>query len=139
MTDVAAAIGLAQLARVDGFNAARRRHAGALDTGLAGLDGLTTPVERSGCGHVYHQYTVRIDEGRDGLRSRLAARGIASGVYYPVPVHRQPVYARRGYDRQSFPVAERMAREVLSLPVHPALTGADIERIVRVVREDPEE
>ena len=139
MTDVAAAIGRAQLARVDAFNAARRRHAGVLSKGLAGLDGLTTPVERSGYAHVYHQYTLRIAEGREGLRSRLAARGIASGVYYPVPVHRQPVYARRGYDRQSFPVAERMAREVMSLPVHPALNDADLERIVRVVREEPEE
>ena len=96
-------------------------------------------MERSGYAHVYHQYTLRIAEGREGLRSRLAARGIASGVYYPVPVHRQPVYARRGYDRQSFPVAERMAREVLSIPVHPALNDADLECIVRVVREEPEE
>jgi perosamine synthetase len=138
MTDVGAAIGLAQLARVDGFNAARRHHAGILSKGLAGLNGVITPVERSGYAHVYHQYTVRVAEGRDSLRSRLATRGIASGVYYPVPVHRQPVYARRGYDRQSFPVSERMAREVLSLPVHPALAAPDLERIVRVVREEPE-
>ncbi len=135
MTDIAAAIGLAQLARVDGFNAARRRHAGMLSTGLAGSKGLTTPEELSGYGHVYHQYTVRMADGRDAMRSRLAACGIATGVYYPVPVHRQPVYGQRGYDRQSFPVAERMAREVLSLPVHPALTGPDLERIVRAVRE----
>ena len=138
MTDVAAAIGLAQLARVDGFNAARRRHAGILSDRLAGTRGLTTPQERAGCGHVYHQYTVRVADGRDMLRSRLAVHGIATGVYCPVPVHLQPVYARRGYDRQSLPVAERMAREVLSLPVHPALTEADVHRIVRAVREERE-
>lgn len=136
MTDVAAAIGLAQLARVEGFNAARRRHAAILDSGLAEIGGLATPVERSGCEHVYHQYTVRVAEGRDGLRSRLAARGIATGVYYPVPVHRQPVYTERGYGGQSLPVAERLTQEVLSLPVHPALSGEDLQSIVQATREE---
>lgn len=136
MTDVAAAIGLAQLARLDGFNIARRRNAQALDAGLAEIGGLIVPVQRPGYGHVYHQYTVRVGDGRDRLRSALAARGIGSGVYYPVPIHKQPVYAERGYASQSFPTSERLAKEVLSLPVHPALSDADLQRIIQAVREE---
>ena len=136
MTDVAAAIGLAQLARVDGFNAARRRNATGLNSGLAGIRGVVTPMERSGYEHAYHQYTVRIAEGRDRLRSRLAARGVATGVYYPTPIHHQPVYAQLGYGSQSFPVAERLAQEVLSLPIHPALSGEDLQRIAQATREE---
>ncbi len=136
MTDIAAAIGLVQLERLDGFNATRRRNAEILGTGLAGLRGLAVPEERSGYKHVYHQYTVCVEDGRDGLRRRLDARGIGTGVYYPIPVHHQPVYAERGYDSLSFPVAERLAREVLSLPVHPALTETHLHRIARAVREE---
>jgi dTDP-4-amino-4,6-dideoxygalactose transaminase len=138
MTDLAAAIGLAQLARIDGFNAARRRNAHILSAGLAGIAGLTPPVERAGYGHAFHQYTVRIALGRDRLRSALSDRGIGTGVYYPVPLHRQPVYTDRGYGNESLPVSDLLAQEVLSLPVHPALTDSDVERIVRTVHEEME-
>lgn len=136
MTDIAAAIGLAQLARLDGFNSVRRHNAEILNTGLAVIPDLIAPVERRGYGHVYHQYTVRIRDGRDRLRAGLAARGIGTGLYYPIPLHHQPVYAERGYATQSFPTAERLAHEVLSLPVHPALDEADLQRIVRALREE---
>ncbi|HXM72006.1 MAG TPA: DegT/DnrJ/EryC1/StrS family aminotransferase [Candidatus Dormibacteraeota bacterium] len=138
MTDVAAAIGLAQLARLDGFNAARRRNAHELSAGLTGILGLALPIERAGYGHAFHQYTVRVAHHRDRLKAALSERGIGSGVYYPVPLHRQPVYTDRGYGGQSFPVSERLAQEVLSLPVHPALTDSDRLRIVRAVQEEME-
>jgi perosamine synthetase len=138
MTDVAAAIGLAQLRRLDGFNAARRRNAHGLSAGLGGISGLTRPVERAGYGHAFHQYTVRVAQGRDRLKASLSDRGIATGVYYPVPLHRQPVYTERGYGDQSFPVSEQLALEVLSLPVHPSLADSDLERIVRTVHEELE-
>ena len=138
MTDLAAAIGVAQLARLDGFNAARHGNAGRLTAGLAGIPGLTTPVERQGYGHAFHQYTIRVARDRDGLRSALSDRGIGTGVYYPVPLHRQPVYTERGYGGESFPVSEHLAQEVLSLPVHPALTDSDLQRIVRTVHEEME-
>lgn len=135
MTDLCAAIGLAQLRKVDAFTAARRRNAQVLSDGLAGIDGVVPPVERPGYRHVYHQYTVRVSGDRDGLRTRLAARGIGTGVYYPLPIHQQPVYQKLGYSDQ-MPVAERMAHEVLSLPVHPALTEPDLARIAGAVREE---
>jgi len=136
LTEMAAAIGLTQLRRVDGFNATRRRNAEILRRGLANIRGLIPPVERMGYGHVYHQYTVKVTKGRDRLRAALAARGIGSGVYYPIPVHKQPVYADRGYGNLSFPVSERLCRQVLSLPVHPDLSDSDLARIIQAVREE---
>jgi len=136
LTDLAAAIGLPQLRHVDAFNASRRHNAEALSAGLKGVPGITPPVERRGYTHVYHQYTVRVAKERDRLRAALAARGIGSGVYYPIPVHRQPVYVDRGYGDQSYQWSEQLAREVLSLPVHPAVSEADIRRIVQAVSEE---
>ncbi|MFC7236105.1 DegT/DnrJ/EryC1/StrS family aminotransferase [Halosegnis marinus] len=130
MTDVAAALGRAQLDRLPRFVQARREHAAALTAALADTP-LTLPPVRTGRRHAYHQYTVRTDD-RDALREALDARGIDTGVYYPTPVHRQPAYD--GWDG-SYPNAERAAEEVLSLPVHPRLSGTDIDRVVAAVRE----
>jgi dTDP-4-amino-4,6-dideoxygalactose transaminase len=134
MTEMAAAIGTAQLPKLDGFNAARRKNARALTEGLKGIAGLRTPVERQGFEHVYHQYTVVVERNRDALQSRLRELGVGTAVHYPIPVHRQPAYLRLGYGGTSLPVAERTAAEVLSLPVHPALSEADVDRIVDSVR-----
>lgn len=135
MTDIAAAIGRAQLAKLDGFNRKRRRNASVLDEGLSGIAGVVTPVERSGFTHVYHQYTLRIEKDRDRFQQRLRDTGIGTAIHYAVPVHRQPLYLRLGYGEVSLPEAERAAAQVLSLPVHPALTDADLDRIVEAVRK----
>jgi dTDP-4-amino-4,6-dideoxygalactose transaminase len=127
MTDIHASIGLAQLAKLERFNQARIANARYLSQRLRGV---TTPVVPEGCRHVFHQYTIRVPDGRrDRLREELADRGIGTGVYYPLPVHKQQPYLDRGYSG-SFPEAERAAREVLSLPVHPALSQEDLEAIV---------
>jgi perosamine synthetase len=85
--------------------------------------------------HVFHQYTVRVADGhRDVALEGLKERGIGAGVYYPVPVHQQRVYVEQGYTG-TFPEAERAATEVLSLPVHPGLSRADLETIVVAVNE----
>jgi dTDP-4-amino-4,6-dideoxygalactose transaminase len=127
MTDVHAAIGLGQLQRLEGFNEARISNAGFLSEHL---EGVVTPVVPEGYRHVFHQYTIRVPGGRrDVLRESLAREGIGTGVYYPVPVHRQRVYTERGYG-ESYPQAERAAQEVLSLPVHPALSQVDLDAIV---------
>jgi perosamine synthetase len=132
MTDVHAAIGLAQLEKLESFNEARAANARFLSEHLVGV---ATPVVSNGYRHVFHQYTVRVPDGRrdvvvDGLRDRE----IGTGVYYPVPVHRQRVYVERGYEG-ALPEAERASAEVLSLPVHPALSSADLEAIVAAVNE----
>jgi perosamine synthetase len=127
MTDVHAAIGRVQLTRVDGFTAQRRANAAFLDQHL---NGVTLPKVIAGAEHVYHQYTVRVPEDRDRVARALEIEhGIGCGVFYPVPVHRLPSFAVNC----DLPVTEQAARECLSLPVHPALTQADLERIVTAV------
>jgi len=135
LTDVAAAIGRAQLPKLDRFNETRRRNASSLTRGLSGMAGVTPPRERQGYRHVYHQYTVRVERNRDRVQDRLRQLGVGTAVHYPIPVHRQPLYVDLGYQNTSLPVAEGMAEEVLSLPVHPGLSDADIDRIIDSVRE----
>jgi perosamine synthetase len=128
MTDVHAAIGLEQLKKLESRNAQRRRNARYLSDNL---QGVILPHEPQGYTHVYHQYTVRLPGGkRDALRAFLQENGVGSEIYYPVPVHKQSFYTQQlGYDL-TLPEAERAAAEVLSLPVHPALSQSDLEQIV---------
>ena len=139
LTDVQAAIGIPQLERLAATTQARRAHARALDAGLAGLPGLVTPVVDADRTHVFHQYTVRVGPlaplGRDELAGHLASAGIGHGVYYPRLVHDYDCYrSRPDVVCDPTPEAARAAAEVLSLPVHPALSEAELERIVAAVR-----
>ena len=130
MTEIAAAIGVAQLPRLEAWNERRRANAGWLS---AHLDGVGAPVELAGARHVYHQYTVRVPAGRrDALRASLREQDIEAVVYYERCVHQQPLYRELGIGG-SFPVAERAAQEVLSLPVHPGLSQDDLQRIATAV------
>lgn len=137
MTDVAAAVGRVQLTRLAGWTAARRANAAALDAGLAGAPGVATPRVPRGYTHVYHQYTIRLEGASAAERDEVAKAlreqwRIGTGVYYPIPNHRLPSLAAYapGLD---LPGTEKAARECLSLPVHPSLSEADLERIVRAV------
>lgn len=132
MTDVHAAIGLAQLAKLEQFNDARRENAAYLSSHL---NGVTAPYAPEGCSHVFHQYTIRVSaDRRDEIVEGLKVRGIGSMIYYPVPVHQQRPYQDLGY-HPSLLQAECAAQEVLSLPVHPGLDVEDLERIVFAVNE----
>ncbi|HEY67316.1 MAG TPA: DegT/DnrJ/EryC1/StrS family aminotransferase [Thermoflexia bacterium] len=131
MSDLHAAIGLAQMDRLEEFTARRRKNAAYLS---AHITGVITPRVREGCEHVWHQYTVRVDGGRDrdAAVRRLNEAGVGTGIFYPLPAHRYD-YIRAVVGDVHLPVAERLAREVLSLPVHPGLSQADLERIVEAV------
>ena len=133
MTDVQAAIGLEQLRKLPAFNNARRSNAQYYSRSLSGV---IPPCEPDGYEHVYHQYTIRVKAGkRDALRDYLRESGIGSEVYYPVPIHQQTFYVNDlGYD-ESYPEAEKAALEVLSLPVHPALSSDDLEKVVSTVNK----
>ena len=137
MTDVAAAIGLPQLERLTDINAARQRNATALTNGLAGVDWITTPANASGRSHVFHQYTTRVDAsggGRDALCERLTRHSVGFGIYYPKAIVDYACYAEHPRVIAAAPVeARRAAASVLSLPVHPALESADIDRVVDAV------
>ena len=131
MTDIHAAIGRVQLRKLAGWTATRRANAAFLD---AHLTGVVVPPVAEGAEHVYHQYTIRVGAGeRDRFVQALREEWhVGSGVYYPIPNHRLPSLAHfaPGLD---LPETERAAAEVVSLPVHPALAGADLERIVEAV------
>jgi dTDP-4-amino-4,6-dideoxygalactose transaminase len=132
MTNIQAAIGLQQLKRLPGFNERRIANAAYLNDQF---DGIPTPRVRPGYRHVYHQYTIRVPGARDKFAARLKESGVESRVYYPLPVHRQPAYAERGFGDIQLPQSDRASREVLSLPVHPGLSDEDLAQVARAVVE----
>ena len=136
LTEMAAALGLAQLPKIDARNEKRRTNAARLTERLRVAAGIVTPIELPGRRHVYHQYTLRVTGGaaaRDALQARLRERGVESATFYPTPIPSQPLYQRLGYGDAAVPVAQRLASEVLSVPVHPALSEADIAAVAAAI------
>ena len=138
-TDVASAIGLVQLARLSKAIRARQKNARILRKGLSGIPGLQTPETIRETSHAFSLFTICVDRrqagmSRDELANALRLRGVQSAVHYPLPLHRQPVFRGLGLDRD-FPVSARLAKTVLSLPVHPGVKEDDLHYIVRSVRE----
>ena len=127
MTDIHAAIGREQLRKVDAWTATRQRNAAYL---TAHLQGVTPPPVAPGAVHVYHQYTVRVPQDRDGFAAALREEyQVGSGMFYPVPNHRLKPFSVP----VELPETEKAAAECLSLPVHPSLTDPELDRIVEAV------
>ena len=133
MTDLQAAIGLAQLPKLPAWTKRRQANAALLSELLA--PHVSIPVNRPWAEHVYHQYTIRVSGGRGDLPDRLARRGVGSSVHYPLPVHQQPLYSNLGFV-DVLPEAERASQEVLSLPVHPALTEEELRWVADAVASE---
>ena len=131
MNDMQAAIGLTQLPKLEQWNKKRQENAAFLTRELSGVDGIVPPPVRDNAEHVFHQYTIRV-RNRDAAAEKLREQGVGVGVHYPIPIHQQPYYQKLGY-QDSLPVSETASREVLSLPVHPSLSQADLETIVDAV------
>ena len=137
MTDLSAAIGLVQLSKLDGFNTRRRENAAYYDTHI-NAPGIILPTCVPGAEHVYNSYVIRVTEEsrltRDQLAIILRERGIGTAVHYPIPLHKQPVFEE--YTGScNCPMAEKLAGEVLSIPVHPLLADKEREYICRCVNE----
>ena len=129
-----AAILSVKLPHLAAWTAARRAAADRYDALLAGIGGVVLPFRAPSAEHVFHQYTIRVPASRrDGLAAHLKARGVPTMVYYPIPLHRLPVFAALGYAEGSLPETERAAREVLSLPMHPHLTEDQIGAVAEAV------
>jgi dTDP-4-amino-4,6-dideoxygalactose transaminase len=132
MTDIHAAIGRVQLRKLPGWTSTRQANAEFLNKNL---QGVVTPYLAPGSTHSYHQYTIRIPGGssekRDAFMAGLTARGVGSGVYYPTPIHRLPSFNLT----LDLPETELLAKECVSLPVHPSLSQADLETIVAAVND----
>ncbi len=128
MTDIHAAIGIAQLGNLRRWTEQRRENAKFLSLNLRGV---ICPTEAPDAVHVFHQYTIRVPGDRDGFAAELQQRGVGSGVYYPIPVHRLPSFG----SEIDLPATEQVASDCLSLPVHPSLSSDDLGRIVEAVNE----
>jgi dTDP-4-amino-4,6-dideoxygalactose transaminase len=128
LDEIQAAILRVKLRFLAEWNARRRAIAARYREGLAALP-IGLPTESPDYVHVYHQFTIRVPD-RDGVQRRLAGLGVRTTVYYPVPLHLQPMYRDLGYRVGDFPEAERAAREVLSLPIYPELMDAQVDEVV---------
>jgi dTDP-4-amino-4,6-dideoxygalactose transaminase len=132
LDEIQAAILRVKLPRVEEWNARRSRIARMYDDAFTGLE-LRIPTVGPGNEHVYHQYTVQTRR-RDDLITHLTARKIATAIHYPLPLPMQPAYRAYGPGEGAFPVAERLAREVVSLPIGPHMDDGHVNRVIEGVR-----
>lgn len=148
MTELQAALGIAQIEKLECFTKKRIANAAYLTERLKGV--VQTPIVRPGYRHVYHQYTIRVPANRNEWIAKLHARGVDTTIHYPIPIHQQPFYRRKsslfrvlspgkrsavkgGNPSARLPATESAAQQVLSLPVHPALSQEDLSTIAREV------
>ncbi len=138
MTDIAAAIGIGQMKKLDECNLIRNKNAAYLTEEINKINGLIPPYIAPDRKHAFHQYTIRVTEdfglSRDELHENLTRNNIGSSVIYPVPIHKQPYYRKLGYN-DYLPASESVAGEVLSIPVHPMLTDENLNTIVRGLKD----
>jgi perosamine synthetase len=140
MTEVQAAIGVTQLDRLEKLISTRIENARYISKGLRGIRGLTLPFIQQNVRHVFNCYTVMVEDNfaisRDSLKNRLNRKGIDSRIYYPVPIYLQPLYQRMTGTNinKKCPIAERISKKVLSLPVHPQLSKQALDKIVQEIR-----
>lgn len=131
MTDVQAAIGRAQLAKCDRFNSKRIANAAFLSAQIR-HPAVITPFVQPNVRHVFHQYTIRVVGDRDAAIKQLNAAGVGTAIFYPLPIPQQPLYRKLGIEAET-PVADRVAREIIALPVHPALSDDELHQIAAAV------
>ena len=129
MDGIQGAILSIKLKHLERWTEARRRHAESYNKAFANVHGVLTPREASYARHVYHLYVLRVKD-RDSVLKNLAERGIHCGIHYPLPLHLQNAYKHLGLGKGSFPVAERCAEEIISLPMFPELSAEDVALVV---------
>ncbi len=123
-----------KLRHLDGWNAGRRDRANRYLSALAGIEGVRLPEIHADAEPVWHLFVIET-EGRDDLQKFLGSKNVQSGLHYPIPLHLQPAYARLGYKKGDFPLSERSAAELLSLPMFPELTDEQVDWVAACVRE----
>lgn len=132
MNEMEAAIGRVQLRKLDRMNRLRREIAAFYDTHITNPL-IEKPVEKKGYTHAYHQYTLRVKNGRDRFREYLQSQHVETNVYYPLTLPDQLVYQKLGYKSKTFPESQRAAYEVLSIPIHPGLTNQERRYVVNAI------
>jgi dTDP-4-amino-4,6-dideoxygalactose transaminase len=134
MDGIQAAVLAVKLRHLEKGNALRRQHAAKYDDALGDIETVMPPFTAAYAKHVYHIYAIRVHR-RDEFVQSLAEMGVACGVHYPVPIHLQQAYHHLGYPVGSFPIAERSARQFISLPMFPELLLGQIDMVTRAVKQ----
>jgi dTDP-4-amino-4,6-dideoxygalactose transaminase len=134
LDELQAAILRVKLPHLDRWNEARKRNAALYCGVLSGIEGVGLPVVQEGCGHVFHQFTIRV-RNREMVQALLKEAGIQTAVHYPIPLHLQPMFKALGYRRGDLPVAETACNEVLSLPMYPELEEEQISLVGRAIKQ----
>jgi dTDP-4-amino-4,6-dideoxygalactose transaminase len=138
MTDIQAAILLEQLKKLDEITKKRIDNAKYLSENLEGTDGIEVPNVKENSRHVFHQYTIKVNNfkiSREKFQEELGKKGISTAIYYPRPLHLCQHFKKLGYKEGDFPVAEEISKQVLSLPVHPSVTKEDMDLIIKSIKE----
>jgi dTDP-4-amino-4,6-dideoxygalactose transaminase len=135
LTNLAAAIGIAQLEQLETWIAKRIANAQKYNEAFKDLDFLKTPYVPKNCRHIFHQYTIRVlPSKREKFMKYLADKGVGSGIYYSSVIYRQPLYKQFGYEVGLCKEAEKVAEEVVSLPVHQSLSKANTDKVIKVIK-----
>ncbi len=138
LDSIQAAVLAIKLQYLEEWNERRRELASNYRQLLSGIDQVSLPDSRPDVEHVYHLYVIQVPaEERDALRSHLGERGVETGIHYPRPIHLTPAFSYLGYERGSFPVSEEIAKRIISLPMHVALTEAEQERVAQAIQKFP--
>ncbi|TVQ54465.1 MAG: DegT/DnrJ/EryC1/StrS family aminotransferase [Spirulina sp. DLM2.Bin59] len=137
LDNLQAAVLCLKLPHLRAWNIARNQRAQEYTAALTPLPGICPLANHSGLGHSYHLYVIRVQPPlhREQLQAALTEAGIQTGIHYPIPCHLQPAYQFLGYQPGDFPVAEQLAAEILSLPMYPGLTSAQVEAVVAAIRD----
>lgn len=122
-----------KLKHIDNWNEMRRSNAKCYDGLLAGVEGVTNPIEKEYSKHVYHIYPIRV-KNRDTVMASLSEKEIYTGIHYPIPVHLMDAYGHLNLGRGSFPIAENVADELVSLPMFPELTNEQVEFVASQIK-----
>ncbi len=135
LSNILAAIGVEQLKKLDAMNRMRREHAAYLSKGLAGVAGIELPVEKQDRLHVYQMYTIKVKKNRDEIVLKLREKGIGASVHFDPPVHLQAFYQENyGIKKGDFPITERIADSIITLPMYPTMKQSDLDFIVETVK-----
>jgi len=133
LDEIQAAVLRVKLRYLDEWNDKRREHAKLYNDLLENVSGIETPTEKEFVKHVYHLYVIRC-KNRNELQNYLSSKGVSTGIHYPIPVHLQKAYKHLEYKEGDFPITEKYAKEILSLPMFPELTDEEIEVVVGLIR-----
>jgi dTDP-4-amino-4,6-dideoxygalactose transaminase len=132
---IQAAILNVKLKYLDQYTQKRQQVAAYYDKSLAHIDFLETPYQAGNTTHVYHQYTLRIkNRSRDNFKQYLESNGVPTMIYYPLPLHFQTAYKRKGYEAGSFPMAEALSKSVISLPIHTEMTEEELDFVCQKIK-----